>query len=85
MKIIVRTKPSAKKETVERIAQPTFGFGDAKEEMVEYKVAVKEPPIDGRANEAVVKALAKYFGVAPSLIRLVSGASTKRKVFEIFI
>jgi uncharacterized protein YggU (UPF0235/DUF167 family) len=85
MRIIVRAKPSAKKEMVERVGQPTFGFGDTKAEMVEYKVAVKEPPVDGKANEAIVKALAKYFDVAPSLIRLVSGASAKRKVFEIFV
>jgi len=85
MRIIVRVKPSAKTETVERVGQPSLGFEEARSDMVEYKVSVKEPPVGGKANEATVKVLAKYFDVAPSLVRLVSGASAKRKVFEIFI
>lgn len=83
MKIFVKAKPRAKEEKVERVGQPTLGLGDTKPEMTEYKVSVKEAPVGGKANEAVIKALAKYFGVAPSLVRLVSGASSKRKVFEI--
>jgi uncharacterized protein YggU (UPF0235/DUF167 family) len=83
MKIIVKTKPNSKNESVERITQPTLELSNSKIELIEYKVSVKEPPIGGRANNAVVKALAKYFDVAPSLICLVSGASSKRKVFQI--
>jgi len=85
MKIVVKTKPNSKNESVERITQATLGLDNGKLEMVEYKVLVKEPPVSGKANEAVVKALAKYFGIAPSLIRLVSGATAKRKVFEIIV
>lgn len=83
MKIIVKAKPNSKKESVERITQATLGLENNKTELVEYKVSVKEPPVGGKANEAVIKALAKYFDVAPSLIRLHSGATAKRKIFEI--
>jgi uncharacterized protein (TIGR00251 family) len=71
MKIFVKAKPLAKEECVEKIDE--FNF----------IVAVKEPSKDGKANAAIIKALAEYFAVAPSRIRLVSGFSAKQKVLEI--
>lgn len=46
-------------------------------------VYTKAPAIEGRANAAAAKLLAKHFGVAPSKIKLVRGAISKYKVFEI--
>ena len=46
-------------------------------------VYTKAPAIEGRANMAAVKLLAKYFSVAPSKIKLLRGAALKYKVFEI--
>lgn len=46
-------------------------------------VYTKAPAIEGRANEAAVKLLAKHFGVASSKVKLVRGATSKYKVFEI--
>lgn len=46
-------------------------------------IYTKAPAIEGRANAAAVKLLAKHFGVAPSKIKLVRGATSKYKVFEI--
>lgn len=46
-------------------------------------IYTKAPAIEGRANLAAVKLLAKHFGVAPSKIKLVRGALSKYKVFEI--
>ena len=46
-------------------------------------VYTKAPAIEGRANLAAAKLLAKYLGVAPSRVKLVRGASSKYKVFEI--
>jgi uncharacterized protein YggU (UPF0235/DUF167 family) len=84
MKIIVKAKPNSKVEMMERVGQPTLDFsGDNRPNIVEYKVSVKESPVGGNANKAIIRVLAKYFDVAPSLISLHSGASTKRKVFEI--
>ncbi len=45
-------------------------------------VYTKAPAIEGRANLAAVKLLAKYFSVAPSKVKLVRGAASKYKVFE---
>ena len=46
-------------------------------------IYIKAPAIEGRANAAAAKLLAKHFGVAPSKIKLVRGATSKYKVFEI--
>ena len=46
-------------------------------------VYTKAPAIEGRANLAAIKLLAKYYGVAPSRVKLVRGATSRNKVFEI--
>ena len=38
---------------------------------------------DGEANKAVVKVLAKYFGVAKSCVEIVRGEKSREKVVEI--
>lgn len=71
MKIFVIAKPGARETKVEKI-------GDG-----HFVVAVKEPPVEGKANRAISEALAEYFKVAPSRVRLVSGFSSRKKIFEI--
>lgn len=46
-------------------------------------VYTKAPTIEGRANLAAVKLVAKYYGVAPSRVKLVRGAVSRNKMFEI--
>jgi uncharacterized protein (TIGR00251 family) len=46
----------------------------------EYRVMVKEPPIRGRANAAVLKLLASHF---KGHARLISGATRPKKIIEI--
>ena len=46
-------------------------------------IYTKAPAIEGRANLAAVKLLAKHFGVASSTVKLVRGAASKHKVFEV--
>lgn len=82
MKIQVKVKPNSKKVGVERVTQPTLDLG-FKKEMDVYKVSVKEPPVDGKANKGVAKALAEYFEVSQSEVSLVSGSTSKNKIFEI--
>lgn len=71
MKIFVKVKPKAKEEIVEKIDDANF------------KVSVKEPPVQGRANRAVVKALADYFNASQSNVRIISGFTSKLKTIEI--
>ena len=49
----------------------------------ELAVYVREPAIDGKANQAVTALLAKYFKVPKTQVTLRSGAGAKYKVFEI--
>ncbi len=71
MHLTIIAKPKKKQEKIIQINPTT------------YAVSVKEPPINGRANEAIVKALAKYFSISSSEITLVSGHTTKIKVFDV--
>lgn len=48
-----------------------------------FAAKVTAPPTDGEANRAVIRLLADYLDIAPSRIRLVSGASSRQKVFEV--
>jgi len=47
------------------------------------KLAVAAPPVDGAANEAVVKAVAAAVGVANRSVRLVGGAAARTKRLEV--
>lgn len=72
MKISVHIKPNSRhREEVMKNDDDTL------------TVYIKAPAIDGRANAAAIKLLAKYFGVASSKVKLVRGAASKYKIFEI--
>ncbi|MFO1299290.1 MAG: DUF167 domain-containing protein [Burkholderiaceae bacterium] len=47
------------------------------------KLRVGAPPVDGRANEAIVQFLAERLGVPRRAVRLVAGPGSRRKVFEV--
>lgn len=83
MKIIVKAKPNSKKVFVQKITQPTLLDEETQTKFDVYKVAIKEPPVEGKANRAIIKALAEYFDVAPSLVSLASGPTSREKIFEI--
>lgn len=78
MRISVHAKLKAKEEKVEKvILQKLTG------EEIQYQVSVKELPVDGRANEAVIRVLAEYFKVPRSQVRIVAGATSREKIVEI--
>ena len=47
-------------------------------------VAVNAPPVDGKANEAVVRVLAQTFKVARSAVVIVRGETGRKKTIRIF-
>ncbi len=71
MKIFVKVKPNSKTEGVKKI-DPTH-----------FEVRVKTPPIEGKANAAAISALARHLGIPRSRIKILAGAKSKQKVFEI--
>ena len=70
MKIQVKVKPGSKTEELSR-------EGDS------FIVKVKEPPKEGRANQAVIKLLAQHFGVPQSQVRIISGFRSRNKVIDV--
>ncbi len=72
MKISVHIKPNSRhREEVVKNDDDTL------------TVYIKAPAIEGRANAAAIKLLAKHFKVAPSKVKLVRGATSKYKLFDI--
>lgn len=71
MKITITVKTNTKQDKVEEISAG------------EFRVHVKAPPREGRANEAVIGALADHFGVPKSRIAIVGGFKSKRKIISI--
>jgi uncharacterized protein (TIGR00251 family) len=47
------------------------------------RVRVSAPPVNGRANDAVARVIAKALGVPKSAVGIISGATGREKVVEI--
>lgn len=71
--LAVRAHPGAKKTAIVGV----YGEGDT----AQLKIAVQAPPVEGRANEALVAFLAELFGVPKRSVELVSGELSRNKVF----
>ena len=71
MRIYIKVIPRSSKNSVEKISEG------------EYKVKLTAPPVDGKANEALVKLLAEYFGVSKSAVTIIGGKSTQRKMVDV--
>ena len=73
--LAVRAQPGAKKTSIAGI----YGEGATSQ----IKVAVQAPPIEGRANSALVAFLADFFSIPKSSIELISGELSRSKVFKL--
>jgi hypothetical protein len=71
--LAVRAQPGARKTVITGI----YGEGTA----AQLKIAVKAPPIEGRANQALIAFLAETLGVAKNAVELKSGELSRSKVF----
>ena len=75
MKIRCKIKPNSKKGNL--IRKATDGNGDF------YEIFVRDPAVEGKANLAVIKLLAKEFNVSKSRVSLKTGTKSRFKIFEI--
>jgi uncharacterized protein len=71
--LAVRAQPGAKKTAI------TGVYGET--DTAKLKIAVQAPPIEGRANQALIAFLAKTFDLPKSSVELVSGELSRSKVF----
>jgi uncharacterized protein (TIGR00251 family) len=71
--LAVRAQPGAKKTAITGV----YGEGPA----AQLKIAVHAPPLEGRANQALIAFLAESFGVPKNAVELRSGELSRSKVF----
>lgn len=71
VRVAIRVQPGAKKDAV---------LGKQAEA---WKISVRAPAIEGKANRACVQYLAKLLDVRRSTVALIKGKKNRDKVFEI--
>lgn len=71
VRVTVRVQPRAARSEIAGV------HGDA------LKVRLTAPPVDGAANEALIRFLATTFGIPVRAITIVAGASSRTKIVEL--
>lgn len=71
MLIKVKVFPCSKRQGVIKKSQDSF------------EIKIKEKPIQGNANKAVIRALMDYFQISESKIKLIKGFKKRNKIFKI--
>ncbi len=71
MKIWVTVKPNSKQQKIAKSAKGSL------------TIWLKSPPIDGKANQELIKVLAKKYGVSKSQVFIKFGLTGKKKIIEI--
>lgn len=71
MKIFIKAKPNSKVESIKKLSETNF------------EICVKESPVKGQANAAIILALAKHFKISPSRVKIISGYASRLKTIEI--
>ncbi|EKE19017.1 MAG: hypothetical protein ACD_9C00166G0003 [uncultured bacterium] len=71
MRIYVRVSPRSSKNEVVKISEG------------EYKVKLTAAPVDGQANDMLIRVLAQFFKVSKSCVNIVGGKTAKIKIVDI--
>ena len=69
--VAVRLQPRARRDEV---------VGEREGRVV---IRVTAPPVDGKANEALCRLIAKVAGVAPSKVAVIKGQTAREKVVRV--
>ncbi|MGI6297563.1 MAG: DUF167 domain-containing protein [Minisyncoccales bacterium] len=72
MLIKVKCYPKSKKELLNKKDENSF------------EIFLKEKPERGGANKRIFEILAEYFSISKKRIKLIKGAKTQNKIFEIY-
>jgi len=76
MKLAVRLTPRGGRDAVEGFVQDEAG-------RPVLKARVAAPPVEGEANAALVRLIAKTLDVSRSAVRIASGDTARLKILEI--
>jgi len=71
--LAVRAQPGAKRTAIAGV----YGEGAT----AQLKIAVQAPPVEGRANQALIAFLAETFSLPKFAVKIVSGELSRSKVF----
>jgi hypothetical protein len=71
MQLTIRVKPNAKQTSIRQESDGSL------------TIALKSPPVDGKANQELIQLLAQTYKVPKSAIRIKSGLSSRLKRVEI--
>lgn len=71
MKIKVKVLPNSSRNQIEMLAEDS------------YKVKLTAPAIEGKANQVLLKLLAKHFSVPKSRLKILKGEKGREKLLEI--
>lgn len=71
--LAVRAQPGAKRTAIAGV----YGQGST----AQLKIGVQSPPLEGRANQALIAFLANTFSVPKSSVELTTGELSRSKVF----
>ena len=69
----VRVQPRASKNEIAGIREGVL------------RIRLQAPPVEGAANEALVRFLANELGISPRQVRIISGLGSRNKVVEVDI
>jgi uncharacterized protein (TIGR00251 family) len=72
VRITVKAKPGSKKGNL--VIENADGS---------YEVHIKERPVDGKANTALIKILAEHFDLTQRQISIITGSGSRQKIVEI--
>ncbi len=70
MRIKVKVIPNAKLNKIDKVDDV-------------YLVRVTAPPIEGRANKAVIELLAKHFKISKSKVDIIKGVASRIKIIDV--
>ncbi|MGZ3275453.1 MAG: DUF167 family protein [Caulobacteraceae bacterium] len=76
MRLAVRLTPRGGRDAVE-------GFGEDEAGRPVLKARVAAPPVEGEANAALTRMIAKALGLPRSAVRIASGETARVKMLEI--
>lgn len=71
MKLFITAKPNAHETKVEMV------------DATHYTVSVQAPPVQGKANRAIIQALAEHFGVPATCVAMLRGHTSRQKLIEV--
>ena len=73
MRIYIKVVPKSSQSKIKKVSEN------------EYKAWVTVVPEKGKANQAVIKLLAKYFKVSKSQVNIVGGRTARTKIVDIIV